>query len=64
MVVKVKEPLQAEFGYFREGLILYTYLHLAAEPELTRELMAKRKVAGVAYETIQLPTARSRCCAR
>ena len=53
MVVKVKEPLKDEFGYFRDGLILYTYLHLAAEPELTREL-AKRKVSGVAYETIQL----------
>ncbi len=53
MVVKVKEPLPAEFGFFREGLILYTYLHLAAELELTQEL-AKKKVAGVAYETIQL----------
>jgi alanine dehydrogenase len=53
MVVKVKEPLPPEFAYFREGLILYTYLHLAAEPELTREL-ARRKVIGVAYETIQL----------
>src|SRR4051794_9941167 len=53
MVVKVKEPLPAEFGYFREGLILYTYLHLAAEPELTREL-AKKMVHGIAYETIQL----------
>ncbi len=53
MVVKVKEPLKDEFGYFRDGLILYTYLHLAAEAELTREL-AKRKVSGVAYETIQL----------
>ncbi len=53
MVVKVKEPLPAEYGFFRENLILYTYLHLAAEPELTREL-AKKKVAGVAYETIQL----------
>ena len=52
MVVKVKEPLPAEFGYFREGLILYTYLHLAAEPELTKELV-KKKVIGVAYETIQ-----------
>ena len=51
MVIKVKEPLPAEFGYFREGLILYTYLHLAAFPELTRELVNK-KVAGVAYETI------------
>jgi alanine dehydrogenase len=52
MVVKVKEPLAAEFGYFREDLILYTYLHLAAEPELTKELV-KKKVIGVAYETIQ-----------
>ena len=51
MIIKVKEPLPAEFGYFREGLILYTYLHLAAFPELTRELLDK-KVAGVAYETI------------
>src|SRR5262249_24357897 len=53
MGVKVKEPLPPEFGYFREGLILYTYLHLAAEPELTREL-AHKKVIGIAYETIQL----------
>jgi alanine dehydrogenase len=52
MVVKVKEPLRAEFEYFREGLVLYTYLHLAAEPELTREL-ARAKVVGIAYETIQ-----------
>lgn len=54
MVVKVKEPLKAEYGFFRKDLILYTYLHLAAEPELTREL-AKTGVAGVAYETIELP---------
>jgi alanine dehydrogenase len=53
MVVKVKEPQSSEYGFFRDGLILYTYLHLAAEPELTRELAAK-KVASVAYETIQL----------
>jgi alanine dehydrogenase len=51
MVIKVKEPLPSEFAYFREGLVLYTYLHLAAFPELTRELLAK-KVTGVAYETI------------
>jgi alanine dehydrogenase len=51
MVIKVKEPLPAEFQYFREGLVLYTYLHLAAFPELTAELLAK-KVTGVAYETI------------
>jgi alanine dehydrogenase len=53
MVVKVKEPQAAEYGFFREGLILYTYLHLAAEPTLTKEL-ARRGVTGVAYETIQL----------
>jgi alanine dehydrogenase len=53
MVVKVKEPLAAEYGMFREGLILYTYLHLAAEPELTKQL-ALKKVSAVAYETIEL----------
>ena len=53
MVVKVKEPLAAEYEFFRKDLILYTYLHLAAEPELTKEL-TKKGVAGVAYETIQL----------
>ena len=52
MVVKVKEPLPAEYGFFRENLVLYTYLHLAPEPELTREL-ALKKVAAVAYETIE-----------
>src|SRR5262249_16384607 len=51
MVVKVKEPLSAEYGFFREGLVLYTYLHLAPEPELTKRL-ADSKVSGVAYETI------------
>jgi alanine dehydrogenase len=53
MVVKVKEPLSAEYGFFREGLVLYTYLHLAPEPELTKRL-AETKVSGVAYETIEL----------
>lgn len=53
MVVKVKEPLPAEYGFFREGLILYTYLHLAAEPELTKALI-DMKVVAIAYETIQL----------
>src|SRR3954465_8661077 len=52
MVVKVKEPLAAGDRYFREGIILYTSLPLAAEPALTREL-AKTKVAAVAYETIE-----------
>ena len=57
LVVKVKEPQAAEFGFLREGLVLYTYLHLAAEPALTRELLKKR-VTGVAYETIQTPDGR------
>jgi alanine dehydrogenase len=54
MVMKVKEPLPSEYKYFREGLILFTYLHLAPEPELTKALIDK-KVVGIAYETVQLP---------
>lgn len=54
MIIKVKEPLRQEYEYLREGLILYTYLHLAADEELTRELM-RRKVTGIAYETVELP---------
>lgn len=54
MIVKVKEPLAEEYGLFREGKILYTYLHLAAAPELTQALMEKG-VKAVAYETIELP---------
>ncbi|MBQ4899752.1 alanine dehydrogenase [Paenibacillus sp. Marseille-P2973] len=57
MVVKVKEPIPEEFGYFREGLILFTYLHLAPEPELTKAL-AERGVTAIAYETIQLDDGR------
>lgn len=53
LVVKVKEPLKAEYAFFRKDLVLYTYLHLAPELELTKEL-ARAGVAGVAYETIQL----------
>ncbi|GGN95704.1 alanine dehydrogenase [Saccharibacillus kuerlensis] len=53
MVVKIKEPLESEYGFFRPGLILYTYLHLAAEPDLTHALL-DRGVTGIAYETIQL----------
>ncbi|WP_093136284.1 alanine dehydrogenase [Salinibacillus kushneri] len=52
MVMKVKEPLPEEYGYFYEGLILFTYLHLAAEPELTKALIDS-KVVGIAYETVQ-----------
>lgn len=54
MVMKVKEPLPSEYKYFREGLILFAYLHLAAEPDLTKVLLEK-KVTAVAYETVQLP---------
>ena len=54
MIVKVKEPLPEEFDLLREGQILYTYLHLAPAPELTRALL-ERKVIGIAYETVQLP---------
>jgi alanine dehydrogenase len=53
MVMKVKEPLPSEYKYFREGLILFTYLHLAPEPELTKALI-DNKVVGIAYETVQL----------
>ena len=50
MIMKVKEPVEGEYKYFREGLILFTYLHLAPEPELTKALI-ENKVA-IAYETI------------
>lgn len=53
MVMKVKEPLISEYDYFREGLILFTYLHLAAEPELTQALKDKG-VTAIAYETVKL----------
>jgi alanine dehydrogenase len=53
MIMKVKEPLPEEFSNFREGLILFAYLHLAPETELTKALV-KKKVIGIAYETIQL----------
>ena len=52
LIVKVKEPQKAEYEFFRPGLILFTYLHLAPLPELTDKLVAA-KVAGVAYETIR-----------
>jgi len=55
LVIKVKEPIESEYPHFREGLILFTFLHLAAEPELTRRLMASG-VTAIAYETVQLPS--------
>lgn len=54
MVMKVKEPLPEEYDYFYDGLILFTFLHLAAEPELTKALIDKN-VVSIAYETVQLP---------
>lgn len=53
LVIKVKEPQSSEYQYFREDLTLFTYLHLAAESELTKALVDK-KVTGIAYETVQL----------
>ena len=55
MVVKVKEPIASEYQYFRSDLLLFTYLHLAAEPELTRALLDAR-TTSIAYETVQGPT--------
>ncbi len=52
LVVKVKEPLPGEFRYLTERTALFTYLHLAALPELTGELLA-RKVTAIAYETVE-----------
>ena len=54
MIVKVKEPLEPEYELLREGQILFTYLHLAPDPEQTQALLRK-KVTGIAYETVQLP---------
>ncbi len=53
MIIKVKEPIAPEYNRMQEGQLLYTYLHLAAEPELTNALL-ERKVRSVAYETIEL----------
>ncbi|WP_209124294.1 alanine dehydrogenase [Alkalihalobacillus sp. BA299] len=53
MVMKVKEPLPSEYGYFRKGLILFTYLHLAAEPSLAKAL-AENEVTAIAYETVEV----------
>lgn len=53
MIMKVKEPIASEFGYFRKNLILFTYLHLAAAHELTQRLV-ESEMTAIAYETIQL----------
>ncbi len=54
MVVKVKEPIAAEYPLMKEGQTIYTYFHLAAAPELAEVLLAKR-IKAVAYETVELP---------
>ncbi|CAH0344226.1 alanine dehydrogenase [Bacillus sp. CECT 9360] len=51
MILKVKEPIQLEYKYFRKGLILFTYLHLAADPQLTQALKDSG-VLAIAYETV------------
>jgi len=52
MVVKVKEPIVSEFTFLRDGLLLFTYLHLAPAPKLTEHLL-RNNVTGIAYETIR-----------
>ena len=52
MIIKVKEPLLPEYDLFKEGQILFTYLHLAPDPQQTQALLQK-KVIGIAYETVQ-----------
>lgn len=55
MVLKVKEPIEKEYGFLRDGLILFTYLHLAADRPLT-DVLLNNKVTSIAYETVQLPS--------
>jgi alanine dehydrogenase len=55
LVLKVKEPVAEEYHRLREGLTLFTYLHLAADKPLTEELL-RSKVTAIAYETVQLPS--------
>ncbi|MDP9118742.1 MAG: alanine dehydrogenase, partial [Actinomycetota bacterium] len=57
MILKVKEPQRSEYELMQEGQILFTYLHLAANRELTEALL-RRKVQAVAYETVQLADGR------
>src|SRR5918994_1140746 len=54
LIVKVKEPVPEEYDRFREGQELFTYLHLAADKQLTEFLM-ERKINSIAYETVELP---------
>jgi alanine dehydrogenase len=57
LIVKVKEPLEAEWALYREDQMLFTYLHLASSEKLTRALLDK-KITGIAYETVQTPDGR------
>lgn len=59
LALKVKEPIASEYQYFRPDLTLFTYLHLAAEPELTRALVDSN-ITAIAYETVER-TARFHC---
>ncbi len=54
LILKVKEPIESEYGLMRPGQTLFTYLHLAADKPLT-DALVERKVTGIAYETVQLP---------
>jgi len=55
MVLKVKEPIEKEYGFLRDGLILFTYRHLAADRPRT-DVLIKNNVTSIAYETVQLPS--------
>ncbi|RIY34267.1 alanine dehydrogenase [Psittacicella hinzii] len=54
MIIKVKEPIPSEYSYFKPNTVLYTYLHLAADRELT-EMLIEKNISAVAYETIKTP---------
>ena len=55
LLLKVKEPIESEYAHFRDDLVLFTYLHLAAEAELTAHLVSSG-ITAIAYETVQLPS--------
>jgi len=55
LLLKVKEPIESEYAHFRDDLVLFTYLHLAAEAELTANLVSSG-ITAIAYETVQLPS--------
>jgi alanine dehydrogenase len=63
MIVKVKEPQAIERAMLREGQILYTYLHLAPDPEQTADLV-RSGVTAIAYETVTGAATRCRCSSR